>query len=99
MLTLRSLLPHLGLFLCLALHLSPSLSASDYGSCVVFDEIHDSDNLGINTMANVSGGNVIYTGMSKALIPLPLCSRWSVNQALPTFRMCVWTGWKVGSRD
>jgi hypothetical protein len=31
-------------------------------------------------MANVSGGDVTYTGMSKALILLPLCSRWSLNQ-------------------
>uniref|UniRef100_A0A8C6GK80 Placenta-expressed transcript 1 protein n=1 Tax=Mus spicilegus TaxID=10103 RepID=A0A8C6GK80_MUSSI len=61
MLALRSLLPHLGLFLCLALHLSPSLSASDNGSCVVLDNIYTSDILGISTMANVSGGDVTYT--------------------------------------
>lgn len=61
MLSLRSLLPHLGLFLCLALHLSPSLSASDNGSCVVLDNIYTSDILEISTMANVSGGDVTYT--------------------------------------
>ncbi|XP_028639465.1 placenta-expressed transcript 1 protein [Grammomys surdaster] len=63
MLALRSLLPHLGLLLCLALHFSPSLSASDNGSCVVFDEVYDSNNLGINTTAEVSGGNTVYTVM------------------------------------
>ncbi|XP_021063698.1 placenta-expressed transcript 1 protein [Mus pahari] len=58
---LRSLLPRLGLFLCLALHLSPSLSASDNGSCVVIDQIITSDSLEINTTANLSGGDVTYT--------------------------------------
>lgn len=60
---LSSFLPHLGLFLCLALHFSPSLSASDDGSCAVFDKVHTSDNLGINTTAQVSGENVTYTVM------------------------------------
>lgn len=63
MLALRSSLPHLGLFLCLALCFSPSLSASDNGSCVVFDEVYDSNNLEINTTAVVSGGNTVYTVM------------------------------------
>ncbi|GAB1294181.1 Placenta-expressed transcript 1 protein [Apodemus speciosus] len=59
---LRSLLPHLGLLLCLALCLSPSLSASDNESCVVFDASYPSNNLGINITAKeeVSGGNVSY---------------------------------------
>ncbi|XP_052045444.1 placenta-expressed transcript 1 protein-like [Apodemus sylvaticus] len=57
---LRSVLPHLGLFLCLALCFFPSLSASDE-SCVVFDAVYTSDNLGINiTAQEVSGGNVSY---------------------------------------
>lgn len=72
---LSSFLPHLGLFLCLALHFSPSLSASDDGSCAVFDKVHTSDNLGINTTAQVSGENVTYTGESRALIPLPFVLR------------------------
>lgn len=69
---LRSLLPHLGLLLCLALRFSPSLSASDNESCVVFDASYPSDNLGINiTAKEVSGGSVSYAGESKPLFLLP----------------------------
>lgn len=79
MLALRSLLPHLGLFLCLALRFSLSLSTSDNGSCVVFDEVYDSNDLGINTTAVVSGGDTVYTGESKPLTPLPFVLRGALS--------------------
>ncbi|OBS83095.1 hypothetical protein A6R68_22933 [Neotoma lepida] len=58
---LRALLPQLGLSLCLALCFSPAFSASYNDPCMVFDTVSTSDNLGISTKAEVSGGNRTYT--------------------------------------
>lgn len=70
---LRTLLPHLGPFLCLALCFSPSLSLSDSESCILYN-VYNSDDW-INTTAEVSGENTIYIGESKPLIrpPFVLC--------------------------
>ncbi|EDL95455.1 similar to RIKEN cDNA 1600029D21 [Rattus norvegicus] len=58
---LRTLLPHLGLFLCLALCFSPSFSLSNNESCILYDQVYPSDNL-INASAEeVSGENTTYT--------------------------------------
>ncbi|CAH6866858.1 Plet1 [Phodopus roborovskii] len=61
MAVLRSLLPQLGLFLCLALCFSPALSASYNDPCMVFDTISTTDNLGVNVTVEGSGGNITYT--------------------------------------
>ncbi|KAM7337632.1 hypothetical protein ACRRTK_003751 [Alexandromys fortis] len=59
----RSLLPQLGLLLCLALGFSPAFSASYNDPCMVFDTIYNStsDNLGISTHMESSGGNTSWT--------------------------------------
>ncbi|KAL6088607.1 hypothetical protein STEG23_024287 [Scotinomys teguina] len=61
MAALPALLPKLGLFLCLALRFSPAFSASYNDPCMVFDTVSTSDNSGISTKAEVSGGNRTYT--------------------------------------
>ncbi|XP_021504203.1 placenta-expressed transcript 1 protein [Meriones unguiculatus] len=62
MAVLRSVLPHLRLLVCLALHFSPAFSASDNDSCVIFDKVFSSDTLGINiTEANIADGYTTYT--------------------------------------
>lgn len=88
MAALRSLLPQLGLLLCLALGFSPAFSASNTDLCMVFDPISTftSDSLGISTQMEVSGGNISWIGESKSFMllcfvlqeqtppsPLPTC--------------------------
>ncbi|XP_032766494.1 placenta-expressed transcript 1 protein [Rattus rattus] len=58
---LRTLLPHLGLFLCLALCFSPSFSLSNSESCILYDKVYPSDNLINATAEEVSGENTTYT--------------------------------------
>lgn len=72
MAVLRSLLPHLGLFLCLALYFSPAFSASENASCVPFNNTFNStsDNLEVSTKANVSDGKTVYTGEWKPVLLL-----------------------------
>lgn len=65
---LRTLLPHLGLFLCLALCFSPSFSLSNSESCILYDKVYPSDNLINATAEEVSGENTTYTGESKPLV-------------------------------
>lgn len=88
MAVLRSLLPQLGLLLCLALGFSPAFSASYNDLCMSVDTISTftSDNLGIRTQMEVSGGNTSWIGESKSFMllcfvlaeqtppsPLPTC--------------------------
>lgn len=83
----RSLLPQLGLLLCLALGFSPAFSASYNDPCVVFNTIYNStsDNLGISTHTEGSGGNLSWTGESKSLMLLPfVLAERSLPSSLPT---------------
>ena len=83
----RSLLPQLGLLLCLALGFSPAFSASYNVSCMVFDIISNStsDNLGIRTQMEVSGRNITWTGESKSFILLSfVLAEHSLPSSLPT---------------
>lgn len=77
---LRTLLPHLGLFLCLALCFSPSFSLSNNESCILYDKVYPSDNLINATAEEVSGENTTYTGESKPLVRPPFVLRGALTR-------------------
>uniref|UniRef100_A0A8C2MID3 Placenta-expressed transcript 1 protein n=1 Tax=Cricetulus griseus TaxID=10029 RepID=A0A8C2MID3_CRIGR len=84
MAVLRSLLPQLGLFLCLALCFSPALSASYNDPCMVFDTISTSDNLGVSiTVAGSSGENITYTVLVHVNSSVSAVILKAVNQNKP----------------
>ncbi|XP_008831000.1 placenta-expressed transcript 1 protein [Nannospalax galili] len=57
----HSLLPQLGLFLCLALYSSSAFSVSYNDRCMVFDKVFTSNNSGIKAKAEVFSRNSVYT--------------------------------------